>query len=169
MTSDANDGRFAPPQARVDDVEPAARGLQLATRGNRLAAAIVDVLIGAGLLWLVSKLTPFNPWFDAAEGMWSLHVKGPLAGLCLYLLVHGWLLVTRGQTVGKALLKIRIVRTDGAKVSPARLGLRYGIGWLVSVVPAVGQAWGLVDALLIFRASRQCLHDLIADTIVVRA
>ena len=169
MTSDVNDGRFAPPQARVDDVEPATDGLQLATRGNRLAAAMLDVLIGAGLLWVVSKATPFNPWGDAAAGMWSLQVLGPLSGLGIFVLVHGWLLVTRGQTVGKVLMKIRIVRSDGARVSPGRLGLRYGIGWLVSVVPALGQAWGLVDALLIFRASRRCLHDLIADTIVVRA
>lgn len=169
MTSDVTDGRFAPPQARVDDVEAPADGLQLATRGSRLAAAMVDVLIGAGLLWLVSVLTPFNVWADAGVDMWRLHWQGPLAGLAIFGVVHGWLLVTRGQTVGKALLKIRIVRTDGAKVSPARLGLRYGIGWLVSVVPALGQAWGLVDALLIFRASRRCLHDLIADTIVVRA
>ena len=169
MTSDVNDGRFAPPQAHVDDVEAATEGVQLATRGNRLAAAIIDVPIGAALLWVVSQVTPFNPWADAGEGMWSLHVLGPLAGLGIFVAVHGWLLVTRGQTVGKMLMKIRIVRSDGAKVSPGRLGLRYGIGWLVSVVPALGQAWGLVDALLIFRASRRCLHDLIADTIVVRA
>ena len=169
MTSDVNDGRFAPPQAHVDDVEPATDGLQLATRGNRLAAAIIDVIIGAGLLWFVSKLTPFNPWGNAGAGMWSVQVQGPLAGLAVFIVVHGWLLVARGQTVGKAVMKIRIVRGDGAKVSAARMGLRYGIGWLVSVVPALGQAWGMIDALMIFRASRRCLHDVIADTIVVRA
>ena len=31
----------------------------------------------------------------------------------------------------------------------------------------VGTIYGLVDVLMIFRASRRCLHDHIADTIVV--
>jgi hypothetical protein len=49
------------------------------------------------------------------------------------------------------------------------LGLRYGLGWLINLVPGVGGIYSLVDALLIFRASRLCLHDQIADTHVVIA
>jgi len=37
------------------------------------------------------------------------------------------------------------------------------------LVPGIGQIYSIVDALLIFRQSRKCLHDNIADTIVVKA
>ena len=36
-------------------------------------------------------------------------------------------------------------------------------------IPVIGTVYGLLDVLLIFRASRRCLHDNIADTIVVTA
>jgi uncharacterized RDD family membrane protein YckC len=70
--------------------------------------------------------------------------------------------------VGKKLLGMRIVRSDGSRASAGRiLGLRYTLGWVIASVPLVGSLYALVDALLIFRGSRQCLHDTIADTIVV--
>ena len=38
-----------------------------------------------------------------------------------------------------------------------------------SMLPLVGIAYTLLDLLLIYGVKQQCLHDLIADTIVVRA
>jgi hypothetical protein len=40
---------------------------------------------------------------------------------------------------------------------------------IVSAVPVVGPVLVLADALWIFRADRRCLHDRIADTVVVDA
>ena len=40
---------------------------------------------------------------------------------------------------------------------------------LLGLVPLIGWLFALADALLIFRDSRKCLHDNIADTIVVTA
>ena len=170
MTSDVQDGRFAPPQAHVDDVDPMEGGLQLATRGSRFLASMIDLVISLCLLWLVSYFTPFNPWGGPDASLWRPQWVGAIAGTILFFAVHGYLLVTRGQTVGKVALKIRIVRPDGTSASAGRLlGLRYGIAWVLGLIPAIGQIWGRVDCLLIFRASRRCLHDTIADTIVVRA
>jgi uncharacterized RDD family membrane protein YckC len=78
--------------------------------------------------------------------------------------------VRRGQTVGKAALRVRIVRMDGTRANAWHLfGLRYGVGMVATSIPFVGLAYGLVDALMIFRDSRRCLHDLIAGTKVVTA
>ena len=88
----------------------------------------------------------------------------------ILLALQGYLLATQGQTIGKKLLGIRIVRSDGSKVDAARvIGLRYALIWALAVIPVVGWVFGLVDALMIFRDSRKCLHDNIADTIVVKA
>lgn len=165
MNTNTADNPYAPPVAHVADI--AAAGDQLATRGARFLAALIDGVLQMALLWVISLLTPWK-LFDP-DPSFALLLTTTLLSLLLFLLMHGYLLVQRGQTIGKALLGLRIVRSDGSKVGAARiLGLRYGIGWLIVSVPFAGLLYALVDALLIFRASRKCLHDNIADTIVVR-
>jgi uncharacterized RDD family membrane protein YckC len=170
MDQDKKDGmgRFAPPQAEVADV--ASDGLELGGRGARLGAALIDGAIQLGLFWIIGRLTGLNI-FDPAMGQASMRmVWAMLAGAGLFLLLQGWLLVTRGQTIGKLLLGMRIVRNDGSRASAGRLlGMRYGIGFVLSAIPVAGSLYALVDSLLIFRGSRKCLHDNIADTIVVKA
>ncbi len=162
----ANDNPFAPPQAEVADV--AAAGPTLGGRGARLGAVLIDGCLQIGVMLAVNAVLPFG-LLSQDESIGQL-VTNALAGLAFFLVIQGWLLVKHGQTVGKKLLGLRIVRTDGSRASPARLlGLRYAIGWLLSAVPLVGGLYALVDSLCIFRASRKCLHDTIADTIVVAA
>lgn len=158
---------YAPPLAEVKDVH-AAGGLELAGRGSRLLAVIIDVIVQMALLFAVGFVLPWKV-FDSDPGIGLMLANGVLGGV-LFLAVQGWLLVKRGQTVGKVAMGLRIVRTDGSAVSAGRmLGLRYGIGFVIGVIPMVNMVYGLVDSLLIFRQSRQCLHDQIADTIVIRA
>ena len=161
--------RYAPPTAEVADVSASGEA-QLAGRGARLGGAIIDGAILLGLWWVVGLVTPWNifsPKMAEAGVMAMLGMQ--LIGLLLFALVNGYLLMTRGQTVGKLLLGMRIVRPGGSAASPGRIiGLRYGVGWLLSAVPVVGMVYALVDCLLIFRADRRCLHDMIADTIVVK-
>jgi hypothetical protein len=43
--------------------------------------------------------------------------------------------------------------------------LRNVVNWLISLVPL----YSVIDVLFIFGQTRQCLHDKLADTIVVKA
>src|SRR6185295_20410478 len=71
-----------------------------------------------------------------------------------------------GQSIAKKLLHIKVVRIDGSSVSLGRLiWLRNVLNGLISFIPL----YSIVDVLFIFGESRQCLHDRIAGTIVVRA
>ena len=161
--------RFAPPAAHVEDVESVASG-ELAGRGTRLLAAIVDGLLVAGVMFGLGWLVGTNA-FDTREDP-PLSTFAVSLGLAFgaYLLLNGWLLHTRGQTIAKALFRIKVVRSDGSKASLLRLaGLRYFVTSLLTLVPLLGWIFALADCLLIFRDSRKCLHDNIADTIVVRA
>lgn len=169
MASASEDNRFAPPQAHVEDVALAGTGA-LAGRGARLVATLLDALFGGlafGLLTLVTPLT----WAPAAgTNLVRLLIVNTVVGFILFLVLHGYLLATRGQTIGKALLKVRIVRSDGSPATLLRLiGLRYLPTMAISMIPLLGGLYALIDCLLIFRESRRCLHDNIADTIVVRA
>ena len=71
-----------------------------------------------------------------------------------------------GRSIAKKILTIKVVRSDGSPASLGRLiWLRNVVNWLISIIPL----YGLIDSLFIFGESRQCLHDKIADTIVVKA
>jgi uncharacterized RDD family membrane protein YckC len=158
---------YAAPLATVADVgEPE---MQLAGRGMRLAGAIIDTLI---LMVLV-----FPVMF--ASGYWSLAMSGQqpgfgwqvgmaIAGFVCFLLINGYLLNKSGQTVAKKLLGMRIVDLEGRKPEFLRLvGLRYGVGQIITLIPIVNMLYPLVDALFIFRQDQRCVHDLIAGTRVV--
>lgn len=164
--------RYAPPTAVVNDVGgTVAGGRELAGRGTRLVAVIIDVVILVAVMFVIGLVTPFS-FFDPQRGgsMVMAVVLQFVLGIGIFLLVHGYLLATQGQTVGKKVMGIRIVRTDGSLATFGRVfGLRYALNGLIASVPFVGSVYGLVDALMIFRDSRKCLHDQIADTIVVKA
>jgi uncharacterized RDD family membrane protein YckC len=165
---------YAPPQAIVEDIADTRVPITPADRGTRLGAAILDGLIGFGMIYvpfLVGMFGQggFNSEPTGEEGL------NPIAIVGFGLMVVGfvawcWLTILyvkrNGQSIAKKLLNIKVVRSDG---SPASLGrifwLRNVVNGLLGVIPL----YGLVDILFIFGETRQCLHDKIADTIVVRA
>lgn len=164
----AGTNRFAPPTAEVADV--ATGDTELAGRGMRLLSVIIDGLIQGAIYWILT-LVAFRA-LDPSKGSIGVGmIVGQLVlGFVLFVLVQGYLLHTQGQTVGKKLLGMRIVRTNGERATLGRLlGLRYLVGWVLVMIPFVGAIYALVDCLMIFRDSRKCLHDNIADTIVVKA
>ena len=74
-----------------------------------------------------------------------------------------------GQTIGKKALKIKIVRTDYTQASLFRiLLLRYAVMGLIGAIPLLGNVITLANYLMIFNKDHRCLHDHIADTIVVK-
>jgi uncharacterized RDD family membrane protein YckC len=95
-----------------------------------------------------------------------------LAGIGIWNIV---LLVQYGQTVGKRFVGIRIARPDGTKAGFWRIFLMRSL--LMSLVqrvlgvasPLLALGFVLADVLMIFREDRRCLHDVVADTIVVEA
>jgi len=164
----ANGGRFAPPQAVVDDI--AADGLVLGGRGTRFLAAMIDGLLTLPLLWVIGKLFHYDLFSPPPDAGLVKPMLMTLGGGGVFVLMQSWLLAKHGQTIGKRLLGLRILRSDGSAASLGRLlGLRYGIGYVLAAIPFVNMLYSLIDCLLIFRESRQCLHDNIADTIVVKA
>jgi uncharacterized RDD family membrane protein YckC len=97
-------------------------------------------------------------------------VLASFVGVLIWNAITVVLVQRNGQTIGKKLLGIKVVRSDGSKASLGRIfWLRNVIFLIVGLVPLVGVVLVLLDLLMIFGEARQCLHDRIADTIVVRA
>ena len=78
------------------------------------------------------------------------------------------LLSKNGQTIGKRAVGTKLVRTDGSPVEVWRVVLlRWLPLFIVQMIPFVGSIGGLADALVIFGSDKRCIHDYIADTIVI--
>jgi uncharacterized RDD family membrane protein YckC len=186
MSAVASQNRFAPPRADVEDQYDVEAQMVDASRGARFLAILIDALVpmivGIGILVAVAL-----PMYHRVQQEHARGIEPPPLGSANYVMTTTWawlgglallaffvysaVLVYRyGQTFGKRMMSIRVVRTDGSRVSFARfIFLRWLPLAIVGAIPVINVIASLVDPLLIFRDSRQCLHDSIADTKVVTA
>lgn len=162
---------YSAPTTEVVEMELLAEppALVKASRLIRLVAAIVDgtcmFLIGMVLGMGLFVATGFDE--AIADSTWFSVVLS-LTVPPLWLVLNLPFLRRRGQTLGKLLCRIRIVREDGTRGGLGQIAFkRYAPMWLIGLVPCLGPIASLVDPLMIFRESKQCLHDQIAETIVV--
>lgn len=128
--------------------------MNIAGRGRRLGAALIDAaLLAACTVALSLDEVPVFVTAAAAAANAALFVA------------QAALLTRRGQTVGKLLLGVRIVRRDTGRNAgfATNVLVRSLANGLLCLVPG----YFLLDSLFIFRADRLCLHDLLAGTVVV--
>jgi uncharacterized RDD family membrane protein YckC len=125
--------------------------IQMASIGSRFIALVIDgVLLGA----VTSALYPILGSFREVEGLLTF----------AFTIFYQWYFLTKyqGQTPGKMLLGIRVVKTDGRALSSidaiART-LGYTLNWIL-----LGLGW----LLAFWDSNHQGLHDHIAGTHVVK-
>ncbi|MCB9870320.1 MAG: RDD family protein [Planctomycetes bacterium] len=151
----------APPRQR--------RTGELAPRGARLIASMIDFVlmtIAATPLFVIGYLNGWVTGDDSArEGL--IMTAAFLFG---YVVLNGWTLHSRAQTLGKLMLDIRIQRIDGSHPGLTRLLVhRTLLPNLISLLPFIGIVVSIVGVLMIFRRDRRCMHDFLAGTRVVHA
>jgi uncharacterized RDD family membrane protein YckC len=163
------ESRYAPPKADVADVSDGEANL--ASRGLRLGGAIIDGIISWAVMFPLMYFTGFFQSAMAGTVNFGAQITLSAAGIVLFLLLNGYLLSKRGQTIGKRLVGTRIVGVPDEQILPLGkvFALRYLPIWVAALVPFIGNIVVLVDILFIFRGDRRCLHDLIAGTKVVNA
>lgn len=171
MSEESSDPQnpYAPPQSNVEDVQPLASA-ELASRGARLGGALIDSLLSAMLLF--PMLFAFDIWEELTQSPeFPVELQVLAIGLGIYAVLNGVLLVKYGQTIGKRLVGTRIVDFDDQQILPfwKVFWVRYVPFTLVALIPGAGNVLPLVDVLFVFRADRRCLHDLLANTKVVKA
>ena len=86
------------------------------------------------------------------------------------ILIQGVFLCSKGQTLGKKMMGIRIVNSDdlGNPGFGRVFLLRYCANTLLTMIPWIGWIYWFIDLLFIFRGDRRCVHDLMAMTRVIR-
>ncbi len=162
-------------------IEPSTLSSELASRWARLGASLIDTLLlmvtFIPLSFAVSNLYRsgnFEDFFLSAESFTGSLLLDEVIFTAIYftvyLLLNGYLLMNFGQTLGKRLLKIKIVDyQSGELISFARVfGIRFVPVSLVASIPVVGGWLSIIDVLTIFGDEKRCVHDHLAGTKVVR-
>jgi uncharacterized RDD family membrane protein YckC len=141
---------------------------------RRLLATTIDFILVPVCALLIMLVTGALEHAEDYAGDYQVPVRILLLGVSSYLLLNGWLLYRRSQTVGKLLLGVKIISAQSS-AAPALwkllcvralffpllyLVIFFGlVPWLV-LLP-------LVDVIFIFGKQRRCLHDYAAGTLVV--
>ncbi len=136
----------------------------MAPRGTRFSANLVDnfaVLLPAMIAIVVGAAVSPPP----ESGLGLVVVLGVALSAVVSLGAQIAAQITWGQSIGKRMLGIKVVRTNGDPIELWRLILLRNV--VVHVVAQLCGLMGLVDALLIFGDEQRCLHDYIADSRVV--
>lgn len=136
--------------------------LPLAGPVSRLLALAVDLACVSAFLTLI-KIGFLALGFvalDVARALWILATFATTIG---YGIATEWF--WRGQTLGKRLLRLRVLDAEGLRLSPSQIVLR-NLLRAVDVLPAFYLVGGLT---MLATRKAQRLGDLAAGTIVVRA
>lgn len=123
-------------------------GIEFAGFWVRLGAFIIDIIV-LGFSWVILYI------FVPPQAIWAL------LGLVVtvYFVGFWW---WWGQTLGKMLLGIKVIRSDNSPLTLGYALLRYGGCIVCCFTLFVGFIW------LAFDSHRQGLHDKIADTYVIK-
>lgn len=196
----APSGQLGPPPpgfATAEFSRPGGR--ELASPGDRFLARLIDgaILMIPSLVLSAALYVPLFIWLfnsvDAETGevsgnlavIISIFVLGYSVAILLTLGVDYLHEVTyqhrKGQTIGKRVMKIRIVQVaDGAEVEGSHLRRRwlaYQAANLVVAIPVLGwflssvvglYSWLNILWFLWDKPNKQCLHDKYAKTAVVK-
>jgi uncharacterized RDD family membrane protein YckC len=173
---------FAPRPAGEPPVMGTSDGAhaRLGSLGERFGAAFIDGCLKAAcsiptalsvMKYLQENLQPGtqpDPQAMMAAITSSAALAYPYLGVLAVL--QGILIATRSQSVGKILLGLRIVRTDGSQANFAQaFVIRSAVPTAIEYIPFLGFLFWIVDTCFIFRADRRCLHDLMAGTKVIKS
>lgn len=171
------DSSVPPPLESTDELVPADRGM-------RLLAVIIDRVLSAvvalpGLLLLgpiffraiVDSMQGHTPDFSGLEtGSMLLGLALLGTGSLVLGIIQIVMISTRGQSIGKRILGLKIVRFGTGAPAGFVNGwlIRSVVPSIISIIPWIGYLFLIVNYAFIFREDRRCLHDLMADTRVVK-
>ena len=167
---------YAAPAAQVSElVDP---GLAKAGRAQRLLAVIIDsMIIAVPAIILAIALPAYQAYVERAGSEPAINNGALIVAMVVfgifaigYVTYQFYWIWKNGQTLGKKLMKIKIVRVDGSRASfPRIVFVRAMVPAIVGSIPIVGTLFSLTDALFIFGEPKRCVHDHMADTIVINA
>ncbi|MFG2137110.1 RDD family protein [Streptomyces sp. NPDC048650] len=151
--------------------DPLAGMPPLANRGRRLVARIIDaIIIGVPVTLIMNAIVGWVNYTSTSSVETSKQATVSGVTMLAYLLYEGLMLTSRGQTVGKMAMKIRVAMLSNGAIPAGQAGwIRAAVYTLPEIVPCCGFVFWLVNVLWCTwdKPYQQCLHDKAAKTVVV--
>ncbi len=152
---------YAAPKAAIEDA--ASTEPELATLWQRFAGNLVDGLVMT-LGWVPGVM--LAPRYLGENSL--LVPVAIVVPVLIVLALQFWMVYRHRASIGKRLMRARMVRPDGSEVEMWRIVVLRALPVAVLSAIPVANLLVLVDALFIFGRSRRCVHDYLAGTIVVK-
>lgn len=126
--------------------------------GDRMLAFIIDTFIIAVYTILMFMLL-FSLDVDMGD-MWALYMVISLPAFLYYVVLETFM---DGKTVGKSLMKIRVVKLDGSKPNFSS----YFVRWILRIVDVALSSGGIAVLTILIRGNGQRVGDIAAGTTVI--
>ena len=140
----------------------------LASVGNRFLAAAIDHIIQlVAIAIILVAAAAFSDWqLFAGMGVWT----AAFTVLAVFAIYWGYFVVFEtawsGQTPGKRMMRLRVVREDGRPVRFFEVFVRNLLRVAIDIQPMPSYAIGVVS--IIFSARSKRIGDFVAGTVVVK-
>lgn len=143
-----------------------------ATPGSRVAAHLIDstvfVLPVLSLLVAVIVASDHIPTVRIFD-YWILAISVPLT-LALLTAVQLFFVHENGQSIGKRVMRLRVVMSNGEPANVWRvLFLRNLAPLLIGFIPMIGLIFRIANVAALYSEGNRAIHDRFANTKVVRA
>ncbi|MCA1796235.1 MAG: zinc-ribbon domain-containing protein [Geobacteraceae bacterium] len=129
----------------------------------RAVAALLDSVISSalqfGMAFALGSITELSGASTLPMVQMLIMLFSTLAGVFYYVFFTGY----SGQTPGKMALRLKVVRLDDTQVSYGQAFIRETIGKFIS-----GIVLGIGYLMVALRSDKRGLHDLMADTRVIK-
>lgn len=139
-----------------------AHALEYAGFWRRFAAFMIDAIILSIIVRILFPLQSFHFW--NIEKAWYFVPLIAVSNMVSTVVTVAYSVVFwtwRGQTPGKIIMSIKVLRADGTSITIGYSLLRY-LGYIISgLMLGIGFLW------IAFDPRKQGIHDKIADTVVV--
>ena len=140
--------------------EAVALDLPAASLGSRIVSGLIDVIV-TGLVLVVVVLLLLPVAFTTDAALTWVAVIGTM--ISVFLVLPTTLeTMTRGKSLGKMAMGLRVTGEAGQRISFARATGRYFAQILSALPLLVGYIWAAFDS------RKQTWHDKLADTLVVK-
>jgi uncharacterized RDD family membrane protein YckC len=162
--------------AAVESVAVQAAGPQYKGAGIRLAALLIDLVVFLVISIIVGQVSGASGLINSTSGQTVARVvtwqQWMYIGIITTYFVGFW--AWRGQTPGKMLTGLKVVKTNGRPIGVGRAVLRYVVFFLYLMLwgftGTLAFLFAIIFGVLIiipFNKKKRTIHDFIAGTVVV--
>lgn len=135
----------------------------IATKTQRFIASLIDMIL---LMMLYRLVRSF--YIDIIDIEALIDLVDMIISLGLFFIINHIFIVSNGQTIGKKILKIKVVDLTYNLPPVSLLYKRYIVYLGFDTIVLIGSQLSLINILMIFGKERRCMHDYMAGTQVVK-